>query len=101
MLLVNTSGLHKDPKLWEDPAMFKPERFESWGGEKGVFKFIPFGSGRRQCPGDSLAMKLMALALGTLIRCFYRRPQRSYFGLGQHWSMHFLNYEQTTTTTTE
>lgn len=61
MLLVNTSGLHKDPKLWEDPAMFKPERFESWGGEKGFFKFIPFGSGRRQCPGDSLAIKLIAL----------------------------------------
>ncbi|KAM7517023.1 hypothetical protein LguiA_006606 [Lonicera macranthoides] len=70
MLLVNTSVLHKDPNLWEDPAMFKPERFESCGGEKGVFKFIPFGSGRRQCPGANLAMKLMALALGTLIQCF-------------------------------
>ncbi|WRX30117.1 Cytochrome P450 - like 10 [Theobroma cacao] len=72
MLLVNAFALYNDTKLWEDPDMFKPERFQGsgWEGERGGYKFIPFGLGRRQCPGEGLAMRLMALTLGTLIQCF-------------------------------
>ncbi|KAL5777665.1 hypothetical protein ACOSP7_010591 [Xanthoceras sorbifolium] len=70
MLFVNAWALHQDPNNWEDPNMFKPERFLGSEGEKGGYKFIPFGSGRRQCPGAGLAMRLMALSLGILIQCF-------------------------------
>ncbi|KAH7846315.1 hypothetical protein Vadar_012431 [Vaccinium darrowii] len=69
-LIVNTWALHNDPSLWADPTIFKPERFDSVEGERVGFKFVPFGSGRRACPGESLAIRLMALALGTLIQCF-------------------------------
>ncbi|KAK8639304.1 hypothetical protein V6N13_137691 [Hibiscus sabdariffa] len=64
-----------DPKFWDDPTSFKPERFEN--GEKlggndplGSYKLIPFGLGRRACPGAGLAQRVVGLALGAMIQCF-------------------------------
>ncbi|PIA32988.1 hypothetical protein AQUCO_04200023v1 [Aquilegia coerulea] len=70
MLLINAWGIQNDPKLWDEPTKFKPERFEGLEGTKDGFKFIPFGSGRRGCPGEGLAMAVVRLALGSLIQCF-------------------------------
>ncbi|KAF5185352.1 Cytochrome p450 [Thalictrum thalictroides] len=70
MLLVNVWGIQSDPKLWDEPTKFKPERFEGLEGTREGFKFMPFGSGRRGCPGEGLAMRVVALALGALIQCF-------------------------------
>jgi cytochrome P450 len=70
ILLVNAWSIHRDPKLWEEPTRFKPERFEATNGEGEGFKFIPFGIGRRACPGASMGMRVIALALGALIQCF-------------------------------
>ncbi|KAI3411340.1 uncharacterized protein J3R85_018129 [Psidium guajava] len=69
VVLVNAWAIHRDPELWSDPTSFKPGRFES--GEDKVKKLaLPFGLGRRACPGASLAHKLMGLTLGSLIQCF-------------------------------
>ncbi|XVE72221.1 hypothetical protein DITRI_Ditri11bG0022200 [Diplodiscus trichospermus] len=71
IVLVNAWAIHRDPELWDDPTSFKPERFEK--GEKlGEYshKLMPFGLGRRQCPGASLAQRLVGLTLGSLIQCF-------------------------------
>jgi len=70
ILLVNAWVIHRDPKLWEEPARFKPERFEAFVVEREKFKFIPFGTGRRACPGTSMGVRTMSLALGALIQCF-------------------------------
>ncbi|KAM3710301.1 hypothetical protein ACJW31_01G018800 [Castanea mollissima] len=70
ILLVNAWSMHRDPKLWEEPTKFKPERFEEINGEREGFKFIPFGMGRRACPGAGMAMRVMSLALGAFIQCF-------------------------------
>lgn len=71
-LLVNAWGIHGDPKVWDEPNRFKPERFEalSINGERIGFKFIPFGVGRRTCPGEAMAIRTVCLAIGTLIQCF-------------------------------
>ncbi|XP_062102605.1 cytochrome P450 81Q32-like [Humulus lupulus] len=67
MVLVNAWAIHRDPKLWDDPESFKPERFESNNANQYL---MPFGLGRRACPGNGLANRVMGLTLGSLIQCF-------------------------------
>ncbi|KAK3007758.1 hypothetical protein RJ639_013494 [Escallonia herrerae] len=68
--LVEESDLAKlqDPRVWEDPTSFKPERFET--GEVEGHRLMPFGMGRRSCPGASLAQRVVGLVLASLIQCF-------------------------------
>ncbi|XP_074320474.1 cytochrome P450 81Q32-like [Silene latifolia] len=68
MLLVNAWALHRDPELWDEPTKFKPERFEN---VKEGFKYMPFGIGRRSCPGNNFALRNVTLTLATLIQCFH------------------------------
>ncbi|XP_019156459.1 PREDICTED: cytochrome P450 81E8-like [Ipomoea nil] len=71
-VMVNAWAMHHDPKVWEEPEKFKPERFETVVGEGEGFnyKFIPFGTGRRACPGNNMGLRLVSLALGACIQCF-------------------------------
>ncbi|XP_058221154.1 cytochrome P450 81C13-like isoform X1 [Rhododendron vialii] len=69
-LLVNAWAVHRDPNVWEQPNNFKPERFEAIEKEREGFKFVPFGVGRRACPGNNMAMRAISLAIGALIQCF-------------------------------
>ncbi|KAI3473234.1 hypothetical protein Pfo_030526 [Paulownia fortunei] len=71
ILLVNIWEIHHSPKIWADPEKFRPERFEGSDGKKDLgFRFIPFGSGRRACPGENLGISNLGLGLGSLIQCF-------------------------------
>ncbi|KAH7567487.1 hypothetical protein JRO89_XS07G0081400 [Xanthoceras sorbifolium] len=70
MLLVNMWAIQNDPKLWEEPSKFKPERFQEVEGERDKYLLLPFGAGRRGCPGEGLAMRMVGLALGSVIQCF-------------------------------
>ncbi|XP_030462493.1 cytochrome P450 81E8-like [Syzygium oleosum] len=70
IVTVNAWAVHRDPELWEDPLSFKPERFEGSGGEKQRTLILPFGLGRRACPGAPLAQRVIGWTLGLLIQCF-------------------------------
>lgn len=70
MLLVNAWAIHRDPLVWEEPERFKPERYEGVEDEMFRFELVPFGLGRRRCPGSGFANREVALALGALIQCF-------------------------------
>jgi cytochrome P450 len=49
-------------------VIFKPERFEGLNNEGEKQGFIPFGIGRRACPGNHMAMRRVMLALAALIQ---------------------------------
>ncbi|KAL6841602.1 hypothetical protein ACP4OV_028541 [Aristida adscensionis] len=72
-VVINVWAISRDPKYWEDPDRFMPERFE---GEdafdfKGLdYEFIPFGSGRRVCPGITFAQATVEIALASLLYHF-------------------------------
>lgn len=69
LVLVNAYAIHRDPTVWDDPEVFKPERFEKEVIKEGP-KLMPFGLGRRACPGAGLAQRVVKLALGSMIQCF-------------------------------
>ncbi|KAK9076728.1 hypothetical protein SSX86_005062 [Deinandra increscens subsp. villosa] len=71
-ILVNAWAIARDPRHWENPIRFEPERF--LGKEldyKGQhFNFIPFGSGRRMCPGIPLAHRVVSLMVASFVYHF-------------------------------
>lgn len=69
LILVNMWAIARDSNIWDDPLSFKPERFMGSGVDyKGQnFEYIPFGSGRRMCPGQPLASRAVLLIVASLI----------------------------------
>ncbi|XP_030512356.2 desmethyl-deoxy-podophyllotoxin synthase-like [Rhodamnia argentea] len=71
-VLIHAGALGRDPNHWEDPEKFQPERFlESPVDFIGTYyHFIPFGFGRRVCPGIAFAMANIELLLALLLYHF-------------------------------
>lgn len=72
VVLINIWAIGRDSRIWKNPDSFEPERFLD--GEidlKGQnFELIPFGGGRRICPGLPLAYRMVHLMVATLIHNF-------------------------------
>ncbi|CAL5441214.1 unnamed protein product [Camellia sinensis] len=71
-VIVNAWAIARDPLSWEDPEEFRPERFlnSSIDFKGHNFEFIPFGAGRRGCPGTLFAMNVDELALASVVHKF-------------------------------
>ncbi|CAN1129916.1 Cytochrome P450 CYP82J17 [Linum perenne] len=80
-VIPNLWKLHRDPKVWSDPEQFKPERFldgddsNNSGSISDVrskkFELIPFGSGRRSCPGGAFGLQVVNLTVARLLQGFW------------------------------
>ncbi|CAI0408363.1 unnamed protein product [Linum tenue] len=72
--MANFWKLHRDPRLWSDPDEYKPERFLNADANREVFgqqfEYLPFGSGRRGCPGINFGMQMTELVLARLLQGF-------------------------------
>lgn len=74
-VLVNVWGMGRDAAIWKDPLKFLPDRFMEGGNREMDFRghdweLIPFGAGRRMCPGLPLASKMVHLVLASLCHAF-------------------------------
>ncbi|CAN4109865.1 unnamed protein product [Withania somnifera] len=72
-VIVNAWAIGRDKNSWEDPQDFKPARFLKEGVadfKGGNFEFLPFGSGRRSCPGMQLGLYAFEMTLAHLLHSF-------------------------------
>ncbi|WP_100012333.1 cytochrome P450 [Lentibacillus sediminis] len=77
LVLLDFYGTNHDPKLWENPEQFNPERFADW--EESPFSFLPQGGGDymmgHRCPGEWITIRVMKIALDFLVnRMNYQVP---------------------------
>ncbi|KAI5056283.1 hypothetical protein GOP47_0028101 [Adiantum capillus-veneris] len=84
MLLPNVWAIGRDPKIWEEPEKFMPERFLTGNREhvdfRGQhFELLPFGTGRRTCPGFPLAYILIHSTLANLVHPFEWVPAHGHY----------------------
>ncbi|KAL3527830.1 hypothetical protein ACH5RR_012486 [Cinchona calisaya] len=71
-VIINVWTIGRDPNAWSDPEKFNPERFVGsdidFRGHD--FQLLPFGSGRRGCPGIQLGLIVVRLLVAQLVHCF-------------------------------
>ncbi|KAG6570617.1 Trans-cinnamate 4-monooxygenase, partial [Cucurbita argyrosperma subsp. sororia] len=100
-ILVNAWWLANNPANWKNPEEFRPERFleeeskvEANGND---FRYLPFGVGRRSCPGIILALPILAITIGRLVQNFELLPPPGHSKLdttekGGQFSLHILKH---------
>lgn len=72
-VFLNIWTIGRDPNVWKNPYEFRPERFIENGDidVKGHnFELLPFGAGRRMCPGYNLGFKIIQTCFANLLHCF-------------------------------
>ena len=71
-VMINAWAIGRDPEVWEEAEEFRPERFMNSSIDfKGQdFELIPFGAGRRGCPGVEFATVINEIGLANLVHKF-------------------------------
>lgn len=78
LVLISTYAVQRDPRLWPEPDVFRPERWTGDSGRGPRWSYLPFGAGIRQCIGKDFALVEGVLMLAVLARhLVLRRPVRS------------------------
>nr|AXL93712.1 Cytochrome P450 [Tanacetum cinerariifolium] len=73
MLFVNTWSIGRNPEYWENPLEFNPCRFLEGSTIDVIgqnYRFLPFGTGRRMCPGIKFSMRELQVVVARLVQCF-------------------------------
>ncbi|XP_058068489.1 cytochrome P450 CYP73A100-like [Magnolia sinica] len=98
-VVVNAWWLANNPAWWNDPDEFRPERFmeeeaetETVIGGKVDFRYVPFGVGRRSCPGIILALPILGLVIGKLVSNFELHLPKGMDKKGGQFSLHIANH---------
>lgn len=79
LTLLDLYGTNHDPKVWENPDVFNPDRFDKWEGNP--FSFIPQGGGDyflgHRCAGEWVTIEAMKASLDYLVnRIEYEVPDQ-------------------------
>ncbi|KAM3393259.1 hypothetical protein ACQJBY_014113 [Aegilops geniculata] len=71
-VMVNTWALGRNPEYWHEPEEFRPERFknDTSTNQSLRFDYLPFGGGRRKCPGDTFGLAALHLMVARLLYYF-------------------------------
>ncbi|KEH37856.1 putative cytochrome P450 [Medicago truncatula] len=73
-LILNLWKMHRDPRVWSKPLEFQPERFLNTHKDVDVkgqhYELLPFGGGRRSCPGITFGLQMTNLALASFLQAF-------------------------------
>ena len=77
-VILNVWAIGRDPQVWkhDDPHTFIPDRFLLQDAYSSIdvkgkhFEVLPFGSGRRMCPGMNLALPIVEMTLANLVHAF-------------------------------
>ncbi|KAK1549782.1 hypothetical protein Q3G72_007762 [Acer saccharum] len=74
-VFINSWSIGRDSSFWDEPEEFRPERFLQGKVDMDVkgqsFELLPFGSGRRMCPGYSLGLKMIRSSLANMLHGFH------------------------------
>jgi cytochrome P450 len=74
-VLVSPYVTHRNPRFWEVPDVFDPERFKpEHAKDRSPYAYFPFGGGPRKCVGNGFAMMEGRLVLATLAQRYRLRP---------------------------
>ncbi|KAL8262720.1 hypothetical protein R6Q59_024069 [Mikania micrantha] len=71
-LIINAYAINRDPVYWKDAETFNPERFENSATTVigADYEYLPFGAGRRMCPGVTLGLANVQLPLAHIMYYF-------------------------------
>jgi cytochrome P450 len=74
-VLISPYVTHRNPRYWDDPEVFDPERFLiQRSADRPEFAYLPFGGGPRKCIGDHFAMTEGVLILATIAQRYRLLP---------------------------
>jgi cytochrome P450 len=68
LIAISPYLLHRNPRYWDEPDAFRPERFAAGSAGRPSHLYLPFGGGPRICIGQHFALVEATLVLATLLR---------------------------------